>query len=255
MVVRVAGLPVWVGPGDLVAAARTMVGWTDDAVDLVAALPERVAGLLDDVGGLMGRVDGILGSVDEVLAGVGATMARVDRTITDVEATIRRAGQVAEGAAGVVTEASTVAQGAAGVVVEASTVAQGAAGVVTEAGAVADRAAVVVDGAEAASNSATALLELYRPMAERAAPLARRFIEEISEEELQAAIRMVDQLPQLLQHLENDVIPVLVTLDRVGPDVHELLNQLGEVRLAIQGIPGFALLRRRGERDEAETDG
>jgi hypothetical protein len=45
-------------------------------------------------------------------------------------------------------------------------------------------------------------------------------------------------------------MPILATLDRVGPDVHELLNVLKEVRQAINGIPGFSLLRRRGERDE-----
>ena len=50
-------------------------------------------------------------------------------------------------------------------------------------------------------------------------------------------------------------MPLLATLDRVGPDVHELLNQLREVRQAIQGIPGFRLFRKRGEEiDEEERD-
>jgi hypothetical protein len=47
-------------------------------------------------------------------------------------------------------------------------------------------------------------------------------------------------------------MPILATLDRVGPDVHELLDVLKDVRLAIQGIPGFARLRRRGEEKEQE---
>ncbi|GAA2555529.1 hypothetical protein [Pseudonocardia hydrocarbonoxydans] len=64
---------------------------------------------------------------------------------------------------------------------------------------------------------------------------------------------MVDQLPQLTHHLETDIMPILATLDRVGPDVHELLEVLQDVRLAIQGVPGFRLLRRRGE--EKERDG
>ena len=50
---------------------------------------------------------------------------------------------------------------------------------------------------------------------------------------------MVDQLPQLAHHIETDVLPILVTLDRVGPDVHQLLEVLQDVRLAIQGVPGF----------------
>jgi hypothetical protein len=52
--------------------------------------------------------------------------------------------------------------------------------------------------------------------------------------------------------MESDIMPLLATLDRVGPDVHELLNQLREVRQAIQGIPGFRLLRKRGEELEEE---
>ena len=50
--------------------------------------------------------------------------------------------------------------------------------------------------------------------------------------------------------METDIMPILATLDQVGPDVHELLDVLKDVRLAIQGVPGFALFRRRG----ADTD-
>ena len=42
------------------------------------------------------------------------------------------------------------------------------------------------------------------------------------------------------------ILPILATLDRVGPDVHELLDVLKEVRQAINGVPGFAFLRKRG---------
>jgi hypothetical protein len=98
------------------------------------------------------------------------------------------------------------------------------------------------------------MLTLYQPIAEKAAPLARRFVEEFSEEEVQAAIKLIDQLPDLTHHVITDVMPILVTLDKVGPDVHELLNQLDEIRQAINGIPGFRLLRRRGEEKEKEEE-
>jgi hypothetical protein len=55
--------------------------------------------------------------------------------------------------------------------------------------------------------------------------------------------------------METDIMPILATLDRVGPDVHELLEQLKEVRQAIQGIPGLGFFRRRGERADAEENG
>lgn len=65
---------------------------------------------------------------------------------------------------------------------------------------------------------------------------------------MRAAIRLVDQLPKFTEHMEDDIMPILTTLDRVGPDVHELLDVLKEVRQAIVGIPGFKLLSRRGAR-------
>jgi len=42
------------------------------------------------------------------------------------------------------------------------------------------------------------------------------------------------------------VLPILATLERVGPDVTELLNVTMDVRRAIVGIPGFKFFRRRG---------
>ncbi len=119
----------------------------------------------------------------------------------------------------------------------------------------AGRADALVGRAGTLAEGASGLLDTYQPIAEQAAPLARRFVQEFSEEELAAAIRLVDQLPKLTEHVESDIMPILATLDRVGPDVHELLNQLREVRQAIQGIPGFRLFRRRGEELEEEREG
>jgi methyl-accepting chemotaxis protein len=74
-----------------------------------------------------------------------------------------------------------------------------------------------------------------------------QFVEEFSTHEVQAAIKLVDELPRLANHLAEDVLPILGTLGRVGPDIHELLAVVKDVRQAIQGIPGFDYLRRRGE--------
>ena len=49
-------------------------------------------------------------------------------------------------------------------------------------------------------------------------------------------------------------MPILATLDRVGPDVHELLEQLKQVRQAIQGIPGLRYFSRRGEREDTQEN-
>jgi hypothetical protein len=77
-----------------------------------------------------------------------------------------------------------------------------------------------------------------------------QFVEEFSAHEVQAAIALVDELPRLARHLDDDVLPILTTLNRVGPDIHELLDVAKDVRQAVLGIPGFDYLRRRGEGKE-----
>jgi hypothetical protein len=104
----------------------------------------------------------------------------------------------------------------------------------------------VLESVGATSAGAQALLEVFQPMTERGAPLLQHFIDEFSVDELHALIRLIDHVPQFTEHMEADIMPVLAKLDQVGPDVHELLDVLKDVRLAIQGVPGFSLLRRRG---------
>lgn len=43
-------------------------------------------------------------------------------------------------------------------------------------------------------------------------------------------------------------------VSQIGPDVHELLGVTRDVQQAIVGIPGFGMLRRRGEDRAAEND-
>ncbi|MFD1147147.1 hypothetical protein [Saccharothrix hoggarensis] len=96
------------------------------------------------------------------------------------------------------------------------------------------------------------LLDSYAPLAQKAQPLAQRFVDELSPHEVDAAVQLVDQLPVLTKHLIDDVLPILTTLDRVGPDIHQLLEVTNDVRQAILGIPGFTFMRRRGEAKEDE---
>jgi hypothetical protein len=104
----------------------------------------------------------------------------------------------------------------------------------------------VLESVSVTGQGARALLDTVTPVAERGVPLLRHVVDEFSAAEVQALVRLVDQLPRFTEHMEDDIMPILATLDRVGPDVHELLDVLKDLRLAIQGMPGFRLLARRG---------
>jgi hypothetical protein len=210
MALRIGGLPL-LTPSDIAEATRSVLGWTDEAVQLVAELPKRVAALVNEAEHLVDRVSGTLERVDGVLADMVTVAGDAGRVVS-------RADEVAASAGGVVARADAVAGGAQ----------------------------AVVDEARAAAGSAGEMLDLYGPTAERAAPLRRRFVDQISDHEVEAMIRLIDHVPQFTEHMESDIMPVLAKLDQVGPDVHELLDVLKDVRLAIQGLPGVALFRRRG---------
>jgi hypothetical protein len=120
-----------------------------------------------------------------------------------------------------------------------------------DARAVAESAATVVSTADHASASAQTLIGLYEPLATKAAPLAQRFVDDLTEEEIHAAIGLVNHLPELTLRMEG-LLPILATLDTVSPEIHQLLEEVQGVRQAIQGVPGFKFFRKRGEAQEDE---
>ena len=219
-------------PSDLAAAARSVLGWTDEAVQVLADLPARVAALV--------------GEAERLVVRVGETLDRVDAAVRRVEGVVGDAQALVGRVDGVAGRAAEVAESAAGVADRAGSVADRADQVVDQIIPVTGAAEGVLESVGTTSAGAQALLEVFQPMTERGAPLLQHFIDEFSVEELQALIKLVDQVPQFTEHMETDIMPILATLDRVGPDMHELLEVLKDVRLAIQGVPGLSLFRRRG---------
>ncbi|MBB4760933.1 hypothetical protein ACFQFC_32775 [Amorphoplanes digitatis] len=213
--------------------ALSLLGQTELLVSRITVLAERAEGLIDRVDDVLDRVDGVVDGAEEALTDTKVIMAGAALAVDEAGVLMPRAAQLLES-------------------VSATT--DGAAAILTEAGAVAGAASVVVRQAEATSAEAHELLDAYGPTLRRAAPLAQRFVEELTPEEITAAIRMIDELPRLREHLSDDVMPLLGTLDKVGPDLHALLDVVRDLRMAIVGIPGLKMLRRRGEEQVAEDE-
>ncbi|TDC44605.1 hypothetical protein E1258_31490 [Micromonospora sp. KC207] len=197
-----------------------VVGLTRSALDQAlgsaasfAAVPARAFAVLDGVEALLARIHAVVDRIEE-------TLDRTDRVLDS-------ATEVATAAAAVVGEAGAVAHRAAEAVTAASD---------------------TVTAAGGAAGTAAELLAAYEPALRRGAPMATRFVEQLSHEEVTAAIRLIDELPRLKEHLTADVLPILATLDRVGPDLHDLLDVTRDLKLAVAGIPGLGMLRRRGEK-------
>jgi hypothetical protein len=98
------------------------------------------------------------------------------------------------------------------------------------------------------------LLGDYEEPLRQLAPLVRRLAETADPHEVEALVTLVDRLPQLVIHLDEDILPVLEGLKDVGTDVHDLVDTVQDLRQVVKGFPGSKLFRRRGAEEIAEED-
>ncbi|GIG93081.1 hypothetical protein [Plantactinospora endophytica] len=225
-------------PSALLRLTRNTIDQTTGAPNTLAGLPARALDVLDSAEALVRRIATVLDRVESVLTHVESTLNRTDQIVDVAEKTVEQVQSVTSRAVIPVDEATRITS-AAGLVV-------------TDAKKVADRAAATMAAAEKTMSTVDGLLAAYADTLRKGAPMANRFVEQLTPEEVDAAIRLIDELPRLTGHLTSDVLPILATLDRVGPDIHDLLDVTRDLKLAIAGIPGLAMLRRRGEALSAE---
>jgi hypothetical protein len=183
---------------------------------------------------------GAVAAADALETALGLVPRAAD-AMTRVEALLDRAEKVADRADQVVTRADEAA--------ERAHVVLGTAELVTR------DASRTVDGATGVLDRVDSSLVAWEPSLRKLAPSLERFAGALSPTEVTAAISLVDRMPLVLDHLENDVLPMLRTLERVGPDVHELLEVADDLRRVITGLPGIGLLRRRGEDEPPPVEG
>ncbi|MEV6237164.1 hypothetical protein [Lentzea sp. NPDC051838] len=197
--------------------AKQALNMAVDTTVTVAAVPGRVLSLIGEVEQLVRKVSGTVDAIDDIVKKADSLVERTAHVVGDAEKAVDEVRAIT-----------------------------------ASAGDVAERAAHVVTTAGHTAHTANELIGIYEPIAKQAQPLAKRFVEELSPHEVEAAIKLVDELPVLTEHLTNDILPILATLDRVGPEVHQLLEVTSDMRQAILGIPGFGFMRRRGEKKEEE---
>jgi len=246
-----------VSPAALADLTRAAIGQVVETAAAAATIPVRVLGVLGQTELLVSRITVLADEAEALIRRVDTIVAGAEGVVVEARAITASAAEITSSAAGITGAASAVVGQAAGITEAASVVVGQAEGiteaasvVVGQAGGITAEATAVVRQAESAAGDATELLDAYAPTLRKGAPLAARFVNELSTDEVTAAIRMVDELPRLREHLVNDVLPLLGKLDQVGPDIHKLLAVTEDLHLAIAGLPGLRLLRRRGEERE-----
>jgi ABC-type transporter Mla subunit MlaD len=193
-----------------------------DALDLVprvGAAVGRMEELLGRVSGLLDRVDAVVDRADEAIAGVARTQAKADEAIAGVARTLAKADEAIE-----------------------------------RVGLTTSRADGTVAQTEELVGRLEPLLGNYEPALTALAPSVRRLAATVDPAEVEALITLIDRLPRLVTHLDEDILPVLETLGSVGTDVHDLVDTVQDMRQIVKGFPGSRLFRRRGAEEIAEDD-
>jgi archaellum component FlaC len=121
-------------------------------------------------------------------------------------------------------------------------------------GGTASRADSLVGRADGMVGTVEPLLDDYERALTGLAPSVRRLAETLDPSEVEALITLIDRLPRLVTHLDEDILPVLETLGSVGTDVHDLVDTVQDMRQIVKGFPGSRLFRRRGAEEIAEDE-
>lgn len=95
------------------------------------------------------------------------------------------------------------------------------------------------------------LLDSLEPSLTALQPTLERLADTTDPREVDALVRLVDQLPQLATQVERDVLPVLTTLGSVAPDLHDLLDVSRELNEMLSKLPGMGRIKRRVDAQQA----
>ena len=164
---------------------------------------------------------------------VAATRARADEAIDRVAATQAKADAAIEGVDRTQSKADEA---------------------IERVGATTSRADGIVERAEGLLSRVDPLVADYAPALTALAPSVRRLASTLEPDEVEAMVTLIDRLPQLVRHLDEDILPVLESLDNVGTDVHDLVDTVQDLRQVMKGFPGSRLFRRRGAEEIAEEE-
>lgn len=116
------------------------------------------------------------------------------------------------------------------------------------------RVAGTVGSVEPTVERAQRLLDAFEPALTKLKPTIDRLAESTNPREVEALVRLVDHLPELVDRVEADIMPMLEGLKTVAPDLHELLGLTRELNAVLAKVPGLGRLRQRAEERSTEGD-
>jgi ABC-type transporter Mla subunit MlaD len=190
-----------------------------DLVPRAGSLLGRVESIVDRISALLTRVEGIVDRADAEIAAVAATRQKADDAISAVGATQHKADDA-----------------------------------ISAVGATQQKADDAISAVGTTTSRADGVLDGFEPALTALAPTVRHLAATLEPHEVEAMVTLVDRLPRLVAHLDEDILPVLGSLGDVGTDVHDLVDTVQDMRQIVKGFPGSRLFRRRGAEEIAQDE-
>lgn len=224
------------GPSDVFAAVGGVRHGVADALDLVpriGSLLGRVEGMVDQLSTLLTRVEGIVDRADAEIEAVGRTRRQADDAIAGVRETQQKADDAIAGVRGTQQKADEA---------------------ISAVGDTRQKADDAISGVERTAGRADRLLDHFEPALTAMSPAVRRLASTLDPQEVEAMVTLIDRLPRMVTHLDEDILPVLESLGDVGTDVRDLVDTVQDMRQVVKGFPGSRLFRRRGAEEIAQDE-
>jgi ABC-type transporter Mla subunit MlaD len=212
---------------------RSGVAEALDLVPRVGALLGRVEGMVDRLSVVLTRVEEIVDRADAEIEAVGRTRRQADEAIAGVGETQRKADE----AIAAVGDTQRKADDAISAVGETR-----------------QKADDAITGVERTAGRADDLLDHFEPALTALSPAVRRLAATLEPHEVEAMVTLIDRLPRMVAHLDEDILPILESLGDVGTDVHDLVDTVQDMRQVVKGFPGSRLFRRRGAEEIAHDE-
>ena len=200
---------------------RLLPGPTD-----LLRLPAHAVEAITEAVGLVPRLVAAVGEVERLLARVNALVDRI-------EVTRERADLAVSAVDHTHIRAETVVAHTEPVVV---------------------RAAALVNRLAPAVERALPLLDRLLPVADRLEPILAQLADTTSDNEVDAMTRLIDLMPDVVDKMGRDILPVLDTLGTVAPDLRDLLDASRELNEMLGAIPGLGRMKKRIEDQQEAQD-
>ncbi len=118
-----------------------------------------------------------------------------------------------------------------------------------------DATALVVEQAAVLVDRTNALVDGFEPSLQTLRPIVEKLAATTDPDEVDAAVRMINLLPELVDKVQADIVPILDTLGTVAPDLRDILDIAREVNEMMGSVPGLRGVKKRvEEQQQAEAD-